>query len=82
LDDIDRITRDNYVPSPGKSCTDLRWADTKADIADILRARVTTIGPEEHYINVEAGVYLFALNELSEAKLSSSKRRFERMGYI
>ncbi|KAF8067639.1 guanine nucleotide binding protein, alpha subunit [Lyophyllum atratum] len=38
LDDVDRITREGYVPSPD----------------DILRARVTTIGPEEHYINVES----------------------------
>ncbi|KAF5380053.1 hypothetical protein D9615_006131 [Tricholomella constricta] len=40
LDDIKRITRDDYTPTPG----------------DILRARVTTIGPEEHRINVESGV--------------------------
>ncbi|GLB39277.1 putative G protein alpha subunit [Lyophyllum shimeji] len=39
LEDIDRITRADYIPSPD----------------DILRARVTTIGPEEHYINVERG---------------------------
>jgi len=38
LDDINRITRNDYIPSS----------------VDILRARVTTIGPEEHYISVES----------------------------
>ncbi|KAF9456865.1 guanine nucleotide binding protein, alpha subunit [Collybia nuda] len=38
LEDVDRIIREDYVPTP----------------KDILCARVNTIGPEEHRINVEA----------------------------
>ncbi|RDB16032.1 Guanine nucleotide-binding protein subunit alpha [Hypsizygus marmoreus] len=37
LDEVTRVTHDSYVPTS----------------SDILRARVTTIGPEEHHINVE-----------------------------
>ncbi|KAK2465615.1 hypothetical protein APHAL10511_002507 [Amanita phalloides] len=40
LEDVKRITEENYIPTP----------------ADILRARVATIGPEEHHIHVEGGL--------------------------
>jgi len=39
LEDVKRITQEDYRPTPG----------------DILRARVATIGPEEHHIRVEGG---------------------------
>ncbi|KAJ7207052.1 guanine nucleotide binding protein, alpha subunit [Mycena pura] len=39
LDEVQRICQDDYVPTPD----------------DILRARVHTVGPEEHVINLETG---------------------------
>jgi len=39
LDQIERLTRENYVPRP----------------EDVLKARVTTIGPEEHIVVAEGG---------------------------
>ncbi|KAF7374435.1 hypothetical protein MSAN_00327600 [Mycena sanguinolenta] len=39
LDEVQRICQENYTPTPD----------------DILRARVNTVGPEEHFIHVEVG---------------------------
>jgi len=39
LDQIQRLTREDYIPRP----------------EDVLKARVTTIGPEEHIIVAESG---------------------------
>ncbi|KAF5390015.1 hypothetical protein D9757_003809 [Collybiopsis confluens] len=40
LEDVDHIAKEEYLPTPG----------------DVLRARVTTIGPEEHRIQMEASI--------------------------
>ncbi|KAF8716015.1 hypothetical protein AX14_012498 [Amanita brunnescens Koide BX004] len=40
LEDVKRVTQENYQPTP----------------ADVLRARVATMGPEEHHIQVESGL--------------------------
>ncbi|KAF7374420.1 hypothetical protein MSAN_00326100 [Mycena sanguinolenta] len=39
LDEVQRICQENYIPTPD----------------DILRARVHSVGPEEHFIHVEGG---------------------------
>jgi len=57
LDHAIRVTRENYKPRPGV-CLRLSqylkfvcWLPSTSD--DVLRARVTTIGPEEHTIAAE-----------------------------
>jgi hypothetical protein len=62
LDDIDRVTRDDYIPTSGEpGVLMFTGSALTADTADILRARVTTIGPEEHRIKVESGTHLSSL---------------------
>lgn len=55
LEDIKRITQENYQPTPGRFPSTLSYIFVTISIADVLRARVATIGPEEHHIQVESG---------------------------
>ncbi|KAF7374422.1 hypothetical protein MSAN_00326300 [Mycena sanguinolenta] len=58
LDEVQRICQENYIPTPD----------------DILRARVHTVGPEEHFINVEGGghTHLGSLRSLTVYDLGGS----------
>jgi hypothetical protein len=58
LDEVQRICQENYTPTSGMPMYfgflpvyDLRMGS----IDDILRARIHTVGPEEHFINMEGG---------------------------
>jgi hypothetical protein len=55
LEDVKRVTQENYQPTPGGSRRTLLYIFITISLADVLRARVATMGPEEHHIQVESG---------------------------
>lgn len=65
LDDILRITQEDYVPTPGEFVSLPTGFPCKLSLVfaedDVLRARVQTIGPQEHHIHLEIRSYMLLL---------------------
>ena len=60
LDDLPRITREDYVPNFSMYRPLATWFLFQRRLTccvkdDILRARVRTVGPQEHQIHLEKG---------------------------
>jgi hypothetical protein len=55
MDDVSRVTATNYVPTDCASLLCAVYMSDSSDTADILRARIKTMGVEEHFFEKEVG---------------------------
>jgi hypothetical protein len=55
MDDVSRVTAADYVPTDCASLLCTVYMSDSSDTADILRARIKTMGVEEHFFEKEVG---------------------------